>query len=143
MIIDAKELIVGRFATIAAKKALLGEKVDIINCEHAVITGKKKFLISESKRRYDMGLHTKGPFTSRMPDRYVRRIIRGMIPYKQERGRTAYERVMCYIGVPKDFEGKPILKIEGAHISKIKDLDFMTLGEICKRLGSTYKGFKE
>ena len=38
MIIDATELIVGRFATVAAKKALLGERIDIINCEKAIIT---------------------------------------------------------------------------------------------------------
>ena len=50
MIIDAKDMIVGRFATVAAKKALLGEKVDIINCESAIITGNKKNLIVAIKK---------------------------------------------------------------------------------------------
>jgi large subunit ribosomal protein L13 len=139
MIIDAKGLIVGRFATVAAKKALLGEKVDIINCESAVMTGKRRFLIDETKRKFDQGIHSKGPFISRMPDRYVKRIIRGMLPYKQEKGRNAFKRIMCYIGVPKEFEARESSKIEAAHISKLMDKDYMTIGEICKRLGSRLK----
>ena len=37
MIIDAKNLVLGRMATVVAKEALLGEKIDIINCEKAVV----------------------------------------------------------------------------------------------------------
>lgn len=136
MIIDAKDLIVGRFATVAAKKALLGEKIDIINCESAVMTGKRGFLLKETKRKVDMGIHTKGPFISRMPDRYVKRIIRGMLPYKQEKGRKAYKRISCFIGIPKDMEGQKTAQIEGAHISKLGNLDYTTIGEICRRLGA-------
>jgi large subunit ribosomal protein L13 len=139
MIIDAKDMIIGRIATVIAKKALLGEKVDVINCEAAIMTGKKPFILAETKRKSDMGIHSKGPFTSRMPERYVRRIIRGMLPYKQAKGREAFERVMCYVGTPKDFEGKEILKIQEAHVSRLKNLDYLTIGEICKRLGSRLK----
>ncbi len=38
MIIDANNMILGRLASFAAKKALLGEKIDVINCEKAVIS---------------------------------------------------------------------------------------------------------
>ncbi len=44
MIINADNLIIGRIASFAAKKALLGEKVVIVNSEEAVMTGKKKRL---------------------------------------------------------------------------------------------------
>jgi large subunit ribosomal protein L13 len=134
MIIDAKDMIVGRIATVAAKKALLGENVDIVNCEHAFITGKKSFLIADIKRRIDQGTF-KGPFISRMPDRFVRRIIRGMLPYKQEKGRKAFKRIMCYIGFPKELEGKEIVKIQEANMSKVKNLDYMTIEDICNKLG--------
>ncbi|MCK5283177.1 MAG: 50S ribosomal protein L13 [Nanoarchaeota archaeon] len=141
MIIDAKEMIIGRIATVAAKKALLGEKVDIINCESAVISGKKKFTIDDIKRRKDMGTY-KGPFLSRMPDRFVRRIIRGMLPYKQDKGKNAYKRVKCYIGLPKEFEGKNMVKIENAHVSKVKDLNYITIEDISKKL-SDKKRYKD
>ena len=36
MIIDARNLILGRLATITAKKALQGEDIHIINCENIV-----------------------------------------------------------------------------------------------------------
>jgi len=39
MIVDASNMILGRMVSYVAKKALLGEKVDIVNCEKAVITG--------------------------------------------------------------------------------------------------------
>ena len=136
MIIDAKDMIVGRFATVAAKKALLGEKVDIINCESAIITGNKKNLIVAIKKEKERGTY-KGPFMPRMPDRFVKRIIRGMLPYKQDKGRDAYKRIMCYIGVPPEFEGKEIIKIEKASIAKVKNLDYVSIKEICKKLGNT------
>ena len=135
MIIDAKNMIAGRIATVAAKKALLGEKIDIINAESAIITGKKAFLKSESQRKRDMGIPTKGPFISRMPDRYLRRIIRGMLPYKQEKGRKAFKRIMCYLGTPLEFEGKETLAIESANVSKVANLDYATIGDVCKKLG--------
>ena len=42
MIIDGTNLILGRIATFAAKKALEGEQVVIVNCESIVVTGGKK-----------------------------------------------------------------------------------------------------
>ncbi len=138
MIIDAKNMIIGRIATVAAKKALLGEKIDIINCENAVITGKKKFLLDNFKRKKEMGTF-KGPFLPRMPDRFLRRTIRGMLPYKQEKGIKAYKRITCYHGVPKEFEGKEITKIKGADISKLDNLNYLTVKEICKKLGMRRK----
>ncbi len=132
MIIDAKNMIVGRIATIAAKNALMGEKIDIINCEDAVISGRKKYLFDEFKRKKDMGTF-KGPFIPRMPDRFVRRMIRGMLPYKQEKGREAYKRIMCHLGTPKEFAGKATT-IEKADIKKTNNSNYLTIKEICKKL---------
>jgi large subunit ribosomal protein L13 len=134
MIIDAKDMIVGRIATVAAKQALLGEKIDIVNCQDAYITGKKDFLYSEFKRRKDQGTYW-GPFFHRMPDRFVRRMIRGMLPHKQDRGKKAYERIMCYTAIPKELSGKEMTVIKEAHISKMKNLDYLKVRDICKKLG--------
>lgn len=134
MIIDAKNMIVGRFATVAAKKALLGETIDIINCEDAIITGKKKYLLDNYQRRKNMGTF-KGPFLPRMPDRFVRRIIRGMLPYKQEKGKNAYQRIKCHIGVPRKLKDQEAQKIKDAGISKMNNLNYLSVKEICKKLG--------
>ena len=49
MILDATNLILGRMATAVAKKALLGEKIDIVNCENAVISGNKYQILERYK----------------------------------------------------------------------------------------------
>lgn len=133
MIIDAKNKVVGRIATVAAKQALLGEEISVVNCEQAIVTGKRAFVLSDAKRRRDQGTF-KGPFIPSMPDRYVRRIIRGMLPYRQEKGRKAYQRILCYVGLPKAFEGKETLSIAEADASKVKNLYKVTIADICGHL---------
>ena len=135
MIIDATNLVAGRIATFAAKKALLGEKITIVNAEKAIITGRKEFLKDFFNERKDRGHPYDGPFHPKMADRILRRIIRGMLPYKQERGKNAYKKVMCYIGVPKDFQGKAFETIPGADAKKLKTSNFMELAQISKLLG--------
>ncbi len=135
MIIDAKNKIIGRIATFAAKQALLGNKVDIINCEQAVYTGDPVGVVAKIKRNRDRGEPTHGPFVSRMPDRLVRRVIRGMLPWKLPRGREAFRLVMCHIGAPKEFTEKPV-EIQGADISKVPNLKYITVKNISKALGA-------
>jgi len=67
-----------------------------------------------------------------MPDRFVRRCIRGMLPYKQEKGRKAFKRVMCYIGIPDEFKDKKTETIENCNVSKVPSLKYVYISEICK-----------
>lgn len=138
MIIDATNLILGRLATFAAKKALLGEKVDIVNCEKAVITGDPETTFAKFKQRRDRGIPLKGPYYPRMPDRIVRRAVRGMLPYKKSKGRDAFGRVMCYIDVPENLKDKKAETIKEAHISKVPSLKYTTVGEISGLLGAKW-----
>ena len=63
----------------------------------------------------------------------VRKIIRGMIPYKQPKGAVAFKRVKCYIGVPPGIEKSETLK--EANINKVPNLRYIKVKEICKELG--------
>ena len=134
MIIDAKDLILGRMAAVVAKKALLGEKIDVVNCEKAIVTGSKKDVLGKYVHKAERGGPFHGPFIPKLPDRFVRRIIRGMLNYKQERGREAFERIMCYISIPNSFKDKKIEKIKEADMSNIKTLKYVTVGDICRSL---------
>ena len=96
MIIDANNLILGRLGAYVAKKALLGEKIDIVNCESCVVTGKRDKIFWDYRNKLKRGIPSKGPFTYRMPHRFVKRAIRGMLPYKKERGRIAFKNIKCY-----------------------------------------------
>ena len=135
-IIDAKDLIVGRIATKIAKSALLGEEVTVLNCEQAVITGTKVNIVEKYKRKREMGTPSKGPFFPRTSDRIVKRIIRGMIPHKQSKGREALKRVKCYKGVPKAFEGIETITIDEANVKKLQNFRYEKVEVIARILGA-------
>jgi len=134
MIIDASDSIIGRLATYIAKQALLGNKIDVVNSEKAVITGTKKEVIAKYKRKRTMGETKTGPFFPKQPDRILKRIIRGMLPYKQEKGRKAFKNIKCFKGIPKAFEGKETIKYEPADISKSNAPDYIKIGELAKNI---------
>jgi ribosomal protein uL13 len=133
--IDATGAVVGRMASYAAKQALLGSTVNIFNCENAVISGSFPVVRARYyKLIFDIGRPEKGPFRSRMPDRFVRRIVRGMVQHKTGRGRAAFERVMCYIGVPDKFRDKKLVKVS-KEASDLPRLKYQTIGKLCTSLG--------
>ena len=101
-IIDASNLILGRMASVVAKRLLQGENIIIVNAEKAVVSGKKKAVVRERKEFLEVGHPWKGPFHYRRPDRFIRRTIRGMLPYHQPKGKQAYKRLRVYIGVPEE-----------------------------------------
>lgn len=135
MIIDAKDLILGRLASYVAKKALLGEEINIINCEKAVITGSRKNILAKYLQRVKRGGPEKGPFFPRMPHMIVKRTIRNMLPYKKERGRKALKKIKCYINVPEEFKDKNLETIKQFNVSKTRSLKYIPVKEISKALG--------
>ena len=134
MIIDGTDLILGRLASFAAKKALLGEEIVIVNSENVMITGSKKNVLDNYKRKIKMGDVTRGPFFPRTSEKILRRTIRGMLPYKREKGRKAYKKIKCFIGVPEKYK-ENIGTISQINISKVKNLKYLSLGRISKELG--------
>ena len=135
-IINARNLILGRMASEVAQRALLGEKIELINCEQAIITGNRKQIIAKYLKRIARGTPTTGPFIPRRPDMFVKRAIRGMLPYKRERGRQAFSRIRCHRGVPTSLAGKETATIEHADISKLPNLKYTTVKDICKTIGA-------
>ncbi|MFQ5620645.1 MAG: 50S ribosomal protein L13 [Candidatus Nanoarchaeia archaeon] len=135
IVIDAKDLIVGRFCTHVAKQALLGHKVHVVNCEQAILSGTKKDIMKKLLHRIGMGQPQQGPYVPRMPDRFVRRTIRGMLPYKQPRGKHAFKRVMCHVGVPDDLSGKETGTVEKAKFNKLPNLKYVKIGDLCNEIG--------
>ena len=135
IIIDATDLILGRLASFAAKKALLGEEIKIINSEKAVISGSKRYLLERYKAKFDRGATLFGPYFPRRPERIVRRTIRGMLPFKTSRGKDAYKKVMCYIGVPEELADQKPITLKEANASKLPTTKFITISRISKHLG--------
>lgn len=133
MIIDGKNLILGKLSAFVAKKALLGENIIIVNSENVVISGSKKNILEKYKQRAKRGDPYKGPFFPRTCDRMLRRAIRGMLPFKHARGREAFRKVMCYKGVPEKYSKEKLESVKIASALKLKT-NFISLGELEKLL---------
>lgn len=136
MIIDATNQVMGRVAAFAAKKALIGEKIDIINCEKAIITGSKGDIIRKFHHQRDRGGPFHGPFIGRKPSMLLKHVIKGMVPHKQAKGIEALARIKCHIGTPKELEGKKTEKLEKAGVEKLETTKYITLQELSFELGA-------
>ncbi len=136
MIIDATDLVLGRMAAQVAKRAILGEEISIINSENAVITGDKKRILEKYRhRQVYRGQPKTGPFFYTKESLFVKRAIRGMLPYKRGKGRDALKRIKCYIGVPLEFKDKKTEELSGVHVSKMQNLKYISVKELCHLLG--------
>jgi len=133
-LVNAEGLIVGRMASKVAKLLLNGEEVTILNAEKAIFSGKKKAKIMEAHLFLEVGAPARGPFHYRRPDRFLRKTVRGMVPYKQPKGKEAYGRLKVFMGVPLEFKGKEMITFEEASSAKLKGPHF-TLGELAKEIG--------
>lgn len=136
MIINAENNILGRLGAFAAKQALMGEDVRIVNSEKAVISGNRKDVLGKFKANRNRGIPLGGPYYRRSPEQIVRRVVRGMLPYKKEKGRNAYKRVLCYKGIPDEFSDKEFTQVPGADYLKITKTQATLVGEISKELGA-------
>lgn len=138
VVVDAEGQILGRMASLVAKMLLAGQKVVIVNAEKAVISGNKQSIIEEYKK-YVLSKKTwkmpeKGPKKYRRPDMIVKRTIRGMLPYKQWKGRVAYKNLRVYIGVPQEYSDRPKIKFPEADASRLARR-YVTVGEVAKEVG--------
>lgn len=139
-IIDGEGLILGRLASSVAKK-LLTEKdteIVIVNAERVVISGSKERTFKDYKEKKDRGSKEQGPFFPKMPDRIVKRTIRGMLPYKQAKGRDAFSRLKVYLSIPEDYETAERGKVESASAERLSR-KYVTLGEVSEKLGWAQK----
>lgn len=140
MIIDGKDLVLGRLASFAARRLLEGERVTIVNAEQVVISGRREATFDA----YDAWLETrnltnprKGPFHLKRPEELVRRAIRGMLPFDKPRGRIAFHRLRVYRGVPEELLGQEMVSIPDASLQHLGTRRFIRVGQLSKHLGAS------
>jgi large subunit ribosomal protein L13 len=134
VLINADGLILGRMASKIAKRLLNGEEIIIINAEKAIISGKKKVKVAEAKEFLEVGAPDRGPFHYRRPDKILKKAVRGMLPIKQPKGKTALRRLKVFMGVPRDYQELQTTTLEDAKALKLNG-PHLTLGELAKEIG--------
>ncbi len=134
-VIDADGLILGRMASIVAKRLLEGERIELVNAENAVVSGKRLKIIRDWKDFLEVGGRSrKGPIHYRKPNMIIRRTIRGMLPYRKARGREAFKRLRVHIGVPRELEAAEMESLTNAHLDRLRGR-YVTVGEIARNIG--------
>lgn len=131
IIIDATNATLGRLASYAAKQALQGKKIIILNSEKTIVTGRKKFTVTNyQEKKQRGGSSQRGPFFPKTPERIVKRTIRGMLPdYRKGKGREAFKRILCYKGIPEEYKEKKTIKA-----GKEKRTAYMSVENISRKI---------
>ncbi len=137
VVYDASGKVLGRLASVVAKSLLSGSPTVVINSEKAIITGDKAVTLAKYKTRVNLKEKANpehSPYWPRRSDLLVKRIIRGMLPYRMPRGKEAYRRLRVYIGVPDEFSKAKPMEMEAKNPKSIY-VGYMTVAELSKRLG--------
>ena len=141
LVIDGKDLILGRLASFAAKRLLEGEQITVVNAEHVVISGKRE----KTFNGYRAWLKTrtltnprKGPFHLKRPEDLVRLTIRGMLPFDRPKGRMAYRRLRVHVGVPEFIQLEKMQTLPEASLGRLGTRRFVRIGQLSKHLGAKY-----
>lgn len=135
-VIDANGLIMGRLASIVAKRLLAGEQIDIINADLAVVSGNRYSIYADYRESIERGRTEYGPYFPKRPERILKRTVRGMLPYKRQSGRAAMAHLKIYCGVPPEFKNAKTETIEAANVARLSSAKYVKLGEIGRNLGA-------
>ena len=134
-VIDASGLVLGRAASLIAKRLLQGETIVVVNAEKSLVTGSRASVLEEYRARRARGSVRMGPHYPRYPDRIFRRTVRGMVPHLKTRGKLAMDRLRVHIGLPEEFRGAPTQTLERARAPPALRTP-LTLEEITRLLGA-------
>jgi len=136
-VIDGTDKVMGRVASQAAKALLNEDKVSIVNAEGIVITGHVRDLTEKYKRLIelkDKANPEHSPYWPRRPDMFVKRVVRGMLPYKKPKGKTAFKRLRVYVGFPDELKKVKALKVDSKKPNEIFERT-ITVKELTTKLG--------
>ncbi|NIA03759.1 MAG: 50S ribosomal protein L13 [Nitrospiraceae bacterium] len=136
VIIDAKDMILGRLATKIAKLLLMGEEVTVVNSRFAVVSGNRYKTFAIFKQKQDRGTPAKGPFYPKNSALIVKRVIRGMLPFKKERGRIAFKRLKCFAELPSTIDQSKVIRFKDFDVNESKKIrNYVYVSEISKMNG--------
>ncbi len=137
LIINGENKVLGRLASVVAKKLLNGYTIEIVNAEKCVISGNKKSIVTRYRQRTKIRTKSnprRGPFHPHRADLIVKRTIRGMLPRKKAKGIEAYRRLRVYRGIPEHIKPEQITELTEVPSADKFNYRLLTVEELEKRL---------
>lgn len=136
-VIDGKGKILGRVASTVAKMLLNNKKVVLVNAGEMLVSGHPENIVQKYKQRIelkDKANPEHSPYWPRRPDMLVRRIIRGMLPYKKAKGKNAYKLLRVYAGLPESLKNAKFYELNTKSANQIFEKT-MSINELSEKLG--------
>ena len=137
IVIDGTNAIMGRVASIVAKLAIQGNQVYVVNVESILISGNPRSAITRYKKFLEVGSVVNpehGPIHFRRPDNIFTRTVRGMLPWREPKGKEAFHRLRAFHGCPAELKKVKPMEIPKAMATKPAAF-YMSLGDLAKELG--------
>lgn len=138
-VIDGKDHLLGRLASVVAKELLNGKKIVVCHCEGINISGthhntKERYLKYFQKRcNYN---RKRGQFHFRAPEMLFAKTVRRMLPMRTWRGRQAYDRLQCFAGVPESHRTGHVVVPEAMRQLRLRETSkYCVLGEVAAEIG--------
>ncbi len=136
-VIDGTDKVLGRVGSRVAKLLLQDNNVTILNSEKMVMTGHPQDLVSKYKQLVelkDKANPEHSPYWPRRPDMFVKRVIRGMLPYKRPKGKTAFKKLRVYVGVPATLKDAKLYELKSKNPSEIFETT-ISIQQLTEKLG--------
>jgi large subunit ribosomal protein L13Ae len=107
VVVDCRAHLLGRLASVIAKQLLLGQRVVAVRCDLLEVSGSLRR--NQTKYSYFLNKTTRtnakrGPFHLRAPSKILWRTVRGMLPHKTVKGKTALNRLTVFEGIPAPYD---------------------------------------
>merc|ERR1719223_1436185 len=143
IIIDGRDHLMGRLASVVAKELLAGQNV-VVRCDEIVISGslvRNRVKYAQFRKKRMNTNPGKGPYHFKSPARMLWRTIRGMVHQKTARGQDAIGRLSTFEGIPHPYDKKKRVVVPAAlRILRLKSIrDFTVLGDLSNSVGWKHK----
>merc|ERR550539_1675838 len=144
IIVDGRDHLLGRLASVVAKELLSGQKVVIVRCDEMVISGsltRNKVKYAQFRKKRMNTNPGKGPYHYKSPARMVWRTIRGMVHQKTARGQDAIGRLSTFEGIPAPYDKMKRVVVPAAlRVLRLKSIRRHTvLGDLADNVGWKHK----
>lgn len=140
IVVDGRDHLLGRLASIVAKELLSGKKVVIVRCDQVCVSG--SLVRNKVKYAYFRKIRhntnpSRGPFHFKSPARMVWRTIRGMCHQKTARGQDAMSRLSTFEGIPHPYDRISRKVIPAAlRVIRLNPIrDYTVLGDLANEVG--------
>mmetsp|Transcript_13969 Transcript_13969/g.25610 ORF Transcript_13969/g.25610 Transcript_13969/m.25610 type:complete len:200 (-) Transcript_13969:76-675(-) len=144
IIVDARDHLYGRLASVVAKELLAGQKVVVVRCDELVISGslvRNRTKWAQFRKKHMNTNPRKGPFHFKAPAKMFWRTVRGMVNHMSDRGAAAIARLSTFEGIPHPYDKQQRKVVTAAlRVTRLKpNRNFTVIGDLASSVGWKHK----